>query len=139
MSGENVEIVRAGIEAFNSYFKEGTDPTPRLREFFDPQIEIDFSRRLIDAETYRGYEGAVRFAEQLREPWDDLRIEPREYLDGGERLAVFSRMVGRASQSGIRVDTQVGHVCTLRDGKIIRLDYFGDDRAACLEAAGLSA
>ena len=137
MSAEKVELVRRGIEAFNLYFKERTDPIPRLREFCDPGIEIDFSRRLVDAETYRGYEGAARFAEQLREPWDDFGIEPQEFLDAGDVVVVFSRMVGRAASSGIKVDAEVGHVCTVRDGKIVHIEYFGEDRAACLQAAGL--
>jgi ketosteroid isomerase-like protein len=138
MSEENVELVRRSIEAFNTYFTEGTDPIPRLRQFCDPEIEIDFSRRPVDAETYRGYEGAARFAEQLREPWDDFRINPKEFLDAGEKVAIFSQMVGRASQSGITVDAPVSHVCTVRDGRVVRLEYFGDDRAGCLRAAGLS-
>src|SRR4051794_10503195 len=96
VSKDNVELVRAGIEAFNSFFKEGGDPTPQFRDFLDPEIEIDFSRRLLDAETYRGYEGVVRFGEQLREPWDDFRIEPSEFLQAGQKVVVFSRVVGVA-------------------------------------------
>jgi ketosteroid isomerase-like protein len=139
MSTQPVELVRRSIEAFNLYFKEGSDPIPRLREFCDPDIEIDFSRRLIDAETYRGYEGAARFAEQLREPWDDFRIEPQEFLEADDKVVVFSRMIGHAAHTGIRVDAAVGHVCTVRAGQLVHIEYFGNDREACLRAAGLTA
>ena len=138
MSQENVEIVRQAIEAWNSFFKDGTDPIAALREFCDPDITVDLSRRLIDAETYVGYQGAQRFLEQLREPWEDFQIEPERFMDTDNKVVVFSRVVGNAKQTGINIDSTVGHVCTLRDGKLIRIDYFGEDRGAALEAVGLS-
>jgi uncharacterized protein len=138
MSQENVEVVRRGIEAWNSFFREGTDPIPHLREFCDPDVTLEFSRRLVDAEIYRGYEGARRFLEQLREPWGDFRIEPEKFLDARDKVVVFSRVVGHAKQGRISIDSRVAHMCTVRNGKLIQIEYFGDDRAACLEAAGLS-
>jgi hypothetical protein len=39
----------------------------------------------------------------------------------------------------IKLSVTVGHVLTLRGRKIARSHYFGENRAACLEAAGLSA
>ena len=46
-------------------------------------------------------------------------------------------MIG-LSKSGIKLSQRVGQVWTFRDGKIVRDQYFGDDRAACLQAAGLA-
>lgn len=137
MSQQNVELVRRGIEAWNAFFGVGTDPLPSLREYCDPNVTLEFSRRLIDAETYRGYEGARRFLEQLREPWEDFRIEPERFLAVEDKVVVFSRVVGRAKQVGIDIDSAVAHLCTVRDRKLLRIEYFGEDRAACLEAAGM--
>ena len=46
-------------------------------------------------------------------------------------------MIG-LSKSGIKLSQSVGQLWTFRDGKIVRDQYFGEDRAACLEAAGLA-
>ena len=42
---------------------------------------------------------------------------------------------GRAS--GVEVDVHVANVWTFRDGKPVELKYFGEDRDAAFEAAGL--
>jgi ketosteroid isomerase-like protein len=138
MSRGAVQVVRHGIEAWNAVFNQGADPLTALREFCDPDIEIDFSRRLVDAETYRGYGGAQRFLEQLREPWEEFRIEVGDCIDTGEKVAIIGQLIGRARQSGVTIDSEVAQLCTVRDGRITRIEYFGDDRAGCLTAAGIS-
>lgn len=138
MSEANLDFVRRAIEGWNSFFKQGTDPAPLLREFLDPDVTLEFSRRLIEAEVYRGHVGARRFLEQVREPWDDFQISPEQVLDAGDRVVVFSRVVGHAKQTGISIDSTVAHLLTVRAGKLTHIEYFGEDRAACLEAAGLS-
>jgi hypothetical protein len=44
----------------------------------------------------------------------------------------------RGKGSGTAVEANVRNLWTLRDGKLVELSYLGDDRAAALEAAGLS-
>jgi ketosteroid isomerase-like protein len=60
-------------------------------------------------------------------------------IDAGESVVLFTHNTGLAKSSGIRFGIRVGHVFTFRNGKIVRCQYFGEDRAACLEAAGLAA
>jgi hypothetical protein len=45
---------------------------------------------------------------------------------------------GRGRASGVEVGAHVWNVWKLRDGKFVEWTYFGDDRAAALEAVGLS-
>ena len=138
MSQDHAQLVRAGIEVWNAFFRDGGDPTEHLRTFFDPSVEIDLSRRQLDGEVYRGFDDATRFLEQLREPWEEFRIEPEELLEAGNTVVVFSNLTGRAQQSRITIDTAVAHLVTVRGGRIAAIEYFGEDRAACLEAAGLT-
>lgn len=138
MSQENVEIVKRAIDAFNlSQVLVGAgDPLPWLSEFCDPDIELDLSRRGIDPEIYRGYAGFLRLRGQDSEAFQKAQFVIEKIIDTGESVALFTRNTG-VFKSGIKLDVTVAHVLTLGDGKIVRWQYFGEDRAACLKAAGL--
>jgi hypothetical protein len=47
------------------------------------------------------------------------------------------RISGRGKASGVDVETYVWNVVTFRDDEPVGTTYFGDDRAAAVEAAGL--
>lgn len=99
-------------------------------------MEWDFSRRGLDGEVYHGFEGWLAFARQFSGVWQEFHREVEGLLGAGDSVVVFSRDTGRA-QSGVEVVVSVGQVLTFRDGKIITYRYFGEDRQACLDAAGL--
>ena len=54
-----------------------------------------------------------------------------------DRVFVRVRMAGHGAESGIPFEMEVGHVVTLDDGKIRRLEVYRN-RADALKAAGLS-
>ncbi len=139
MSQQNVEIAKRAMDALNrsNLMVGGGDPLPTLREFCDPDVEWDFSQREIDPEVYHGYEGWSRIAQQFGDAWQELLMDIEEIIDAGNKVVLFTNMIG-LSKSGIRLSQRVGQVWTFRDGKIVRDQYFGDDRAACLQAAGLA-
>jgi ketosteroid isomerase-like protein len=139
LSQENVEIARRAVDALNQsdLMVGGSDPLPTLREFCDPDVEWDFSRRGVDPELYHGHEGWLRIAEQFGDAWQELRLEIEEIIDAGDDVVLFTNMIG-LSKSGIKLSQKVGQVWTFRDRKIIRDRFFGEDRAACLHAAGLA-
>lgn len=64
-------------------------------------------------------------------------MEVEEIIDAGDSLVLFTHNTGLAG-SGIQLGVRVGHVWTLRDGKIVHYQYFGEDLAACLQDAGLA-
>jgi ketosteroid isomerase-like protein len=79
----------------------------------------------------------LRIAQQFGDAWQELRMEIEEIVDAGSNVVLFTNMIG-LSKSGIKLSQSVCQVWTFRDGKIIRDQYFGEDRAACLQAAGLA-
>ncbi len=139
MSQENVESAQRAMHALNQFdlMVGRGDPLPTLREFCDPAVEWDFSRRAIDPEIYHGYDGWLRIAEQFGDAWQELRMEIDEIIDAGDDVVLFTTMLG-LSKSGIRLGMRVGQIWTFRDGKVVLDRYFGEDRAACLKAVGLS-
>jgi ketosteroid isomerase-like protein len=138
MSAENVEIAKRAMDALDQFggVVGGGDPLPPIREFFDPDVEMDLSRQGVDPEVYHGYEGWLRMADQYRAAWQEFRMELEEIIDAGDSVVLFTHNTG-LSRSGIRLGVRVSHIMTFRDGKIVRMQYFGEDRAACLKAAGL--
>jgi ketosteroid isomerase-like protein len=61
-----------------------------------------------------------------------------ELIDAGDKVLAFVRTDGRGKMSGVEVQARVWNVWTFRNGKPAELTYFGEDRAAALEAVGLS-
>ncbi len=84
-----------------------------------------------------GHDGIARFIRNQMEAFDELHVEPLEFIDAGERVVVPIRFGGKARYTGMDVTFAVVHIATLRGGKVARLDMFRD-RAEALEAAGLS-
>jgi ketosteroid isomerase-like protein len=132
MSEENVEIVRAYIDAYN-----GGDLDSALGHLAD-DFEYDGSRalgpdsrRLYDRDGFRDF--LVDFASSWESP---VRIEPHEFLDAGERVIVpwTFHATGR---DGLDLDARVTMVFTVRDGAIAGICMY-QDRGEALEAAGVS-
>ena len=138
MSQHNVEIVRRAVAAFNemNVLVGPDDPLPWLREFCDADVEIDLSRRWIDPDIYCGYEGFLRFRADYSDAWESARFDIEDVIDAGDRVVLFTHNSG-AARSGLRLGVRVGHILTVKAGKIVRWKYFGEDRSACLKAVGL--
>jgi ketosteroid isomerase-like protein len=133
MSEENVELVRRVYVALT----RGDVDT--LRTLSAPDLVVDFSRRLVDPVVLRGRDEALAFFAKTRETWDDWPAwEPQELIDAGDKVVAFIRTTARGKGSGAEVEAHVWNLWTFRDGKLVELGYFGDDRAAALEAAGIS-
>jgi ketosteroid isomerase-like protein len=133
VSEENVEIVRRAYVALT----QGDVDT--LRDLAVPEFVFDFSRRLMDPYVLRGREEALAgFVRETREGWDDWAAwEPQDLIDADDKVVACARISARGKGSGVEVETHVWHLWTIRDGKLVEHIYFGDDRAAALEAAGI--
>ena len=89
------------------------------------------------SDSCRGPEEVKRFWRGLDETFEELRLDPQEAVDGGDRVAVRLRFYGRGKGSGAELDTEMYHqVTTFRDGTMVRIEYFTSWSEA-LEAAGL--
>ena len=134
MSQENVEIVRRQFALLSQ------DDYEAFFDEFPPEGVFDFSRRLIDPVVLRGRDEMRAWMERERQMWegDHVGYEPKELIDAGDKVLALVRVSGRGKASGVEVEAYVWFVATFRDGNPVEMTYFGDDRAAALEAAGLS-
>jgi ketosteroid isomerase-like protein len=111
MSQENVQIVRAAIDAYNrgdwdAFVKDAAS-----------DFEFDLSSQFV-------------------EDWESVWIEPHEFIEADEHVVVPWTMhaVGR---DGIELQTRVTMNWTLRNGAIKRVCMY-QERQEALEAAGLA-
>jgi SnoaL-like domain len=89
-----------------------------------------------DMETvYRGHDGYRRFWRLWLDAFEDIRWDPEEILDFGDKLLVTTRQSGRGSASGIAVSEPVFQLFTLSRGLVISQEDFLD-RMKALRAVG---
>jgi len=129
-SQENVDTVLEAYARFNAGARE-----PSL-EYWDENGEYIASSDDPDADTHRGIEAVRRQYARWVEAYPDLRVEPVEAKGSRDSVFVWVRFIGHGAASGLPIDMELAHVCTLRDGKTVRLAEFSD-RAAALRAAGI--
>jgi ketosteroid isomerase-like protein len=130
MSEENVDKARAFIEAYN---RRDFDAAV---ESFDPEIDWVLPERQ-GFDSCRGPEEVKRFWEGIDETFDELVLRPQEFVDAGDRVATRLRHYGIGKLSGAEIDEELYHqVATFHDGRIVRMEYFGEWSEA-LAAAGL--
>lgn len=130
MSQENVEIVRRQVERFKSSGELSPETCADDLAWHDPP---DFP----DAQVHFEIDGAYRALAIWAAAWTEWQIELEDYVDAGERVLVRGRQWGRGKETGIPVEQPLCLVYLLRDGKVVEVRAFFDERQA-LEAAGLS-
>src|SRR5262245_37742953 len=134
MSEENVEAFKRGFAAFNR-----RDLEANLDEL-DPEVVQHLSLFTMlggGLTVYRGHDGVRELYRDLGEGFAEFRVEITEIRDVGERIVAIGQLRGRGRASGAEVQSPIGYVVELRNGKAIRIDDFFDP-AEALEAAGLS-
>jgi ketosteroid isomerase-like protein len=132
MSDSNVEKVRDFIAAYN---RRDFDAAV---EWFDPQIEWVLPERQ-SSDSCVGPEEVKRFWEGLDNTFEELRLDPQEYVDAGERVATRLRYYGHGKGSGLKIETELYHqVATFSGEQIVRMEYFASWEEA-LEAVGPAA
>ena len=131
MSEENLDLVRRAMEAFPRGVVE------EMLSFLDPELE--WHSAIVggaEGNVYRGHDGFRRWYADSFESFDELRNEWIEFRDLGDRVLALGRVQARGRESGVEIDSPMGWVVTVRDGKILKAEGFLDP-AKALEAAGL--
>jgi ketosteroid isomerase-like protein len=131
MSRENVELYLRAIQAWN----DGDENA------FVALVSDDWEFRTTGTfpgfdPVYRGREGARRFYETLREPWESFVIEVARTIDAGDRVVGLLRFNGRGRGSGAEVSLEYAHVATYVAGEGTMLAGY-TSHVEALEAAGL--
>jgi ketosteroid isomerase-like protein len=137
MSEENTALVRrlygvgdllnASTEQLDSVFRDDLD------ENFEFRLPGDYPE---GEPVFRARQGVDRLVAMLGETWSEWQFEPERFLDAGDQVVVFARIVGRGKASGAPFELETTHVWTIRAGRAMSVHAYRD-RSQALEAAGL--
>ena len=132
MSQKNAEVRNEAVRRFISAF-EGDDEA--FRETLHPEIEwypIEENRT-----PTRGVDAALWNRNAWLDTWDEYRQDVEEVIEEGDSVVASVHIMGRGKGSGVEVDVRFYAQIKVRDDKVVYI-YDHEDRAAALEAAGLS-
>ena len=129
MSQENVEIVRAWIDAFD---RGGIEETMR---YLDPDIEWTTAVTYLKAGTYHGHEGVRQWMQGAFAGWESLRVEPERFVDAAEQVVVPLQIIARG-KTGTHAVFNFTTLAEVQRGMIVRIRNY-TNQAEALEAAGL--
>jgi ketosteroid isomerase-like protein len=107
----------------------GWDPGSEYRpsgELMPPDLEAVFY----------GRDGYLKLWRYWLDAFEDIRWDPEEILDLGDKLLVTAQQRGHGSGSGVAVSERVFQLFIVRRGLVVRQEDFLD-RSKALEAAGL--
>jgi uncharacterized protein len=130
VSEEYVERLRLAYEAFNEGGVEA------VLDRVEPDFRLMDRESAPDRSTLVGGEGIMELVRLNMEVFDELHLEPTDFLDRGEIVIVVLRMSVRGRASGVEVDSEAAHVWEFSEGRAVRMQIYADRRRA-LDALGL--
>jgi uncharacterized protein len=130
VSEQNVEIVRRFYEAWG----RGEISVPV--ELMDPEVEYVNPEGAIEPGTRRGIPAFEEAVATVFDAWEYWRGEPDRLEAVDDRVIAVVRYRARGRSSGLEVEGVESALWTLRDGRVVRYEWFhGPDDA--FRAAGL--
>jgi ketosteroid isomerase-like protein len=132
VSRQDLELVRSMLETLNERGVEAA--MDQIHPDFEGVTPPELSP---EPDTYRGHEGIRRYFAGFEGVMDEVRWEADELMEApGDRVVAGIRLVTRSVATGLELELAVWQVCTVRDGKVLRIDGFAK-REDALRAAGI--
>ena len=130
MTDANAEIVRRFYETWS----RGELPGPA--DCMDPDIEYVNPEGAIEPGTRRGIAEFSAALSKTFEAWEYWRAEPEELREVGDHVVAVLTYRTKGRGSGVEIEGRESALWTLRDGKVIRYEWFHgvDDAAAAARA-----
>ena len=131
MASENLRTIKDGFEAFNA---EGVDG---ILPFIHPEFEATTPPELAsEPDTYRGHDGVRRWFDSFYEVMDEIRWEPHEFHEVGERVVADFTLKARGKTTGLEFGQHAFQVWDFRDGKAVGVSLYPTFEEAMAAAGG---
>jgi ketosteroid isomerase-like protein len=132
VSRQDLEVVRSMLETLNERGVEAA--MDQIHPDFEGVTPPELSP---EPDTYRGHEGIRRYFAGFEGVMDEVRWEADELMEApDDRVVAGIRLLTRSVTTGLELELPVWQVCTVRDGKVLRIDGFAK-REDALRAAGI--
>lgn len=125
----NVQVARNIFEAF------GRGDAPALLAFVSEDVlwAIEGPSSVPYYGERRGHAGVMDFLAKLNGSVEFERFEPREFIDGGDKIVVLGTERGSVRATNKTLDNDWAMVFTVRDGKVVQFRCY--ENTAVVEAA----
>jgi ketosteroid isomerase-like protein len=117
------DALKAGFEHSFSLF--GTEDLDGAVANMDPDVEWEHQpgTGALEEGVYRGREKVRSLLERLREAWQDIGVDVRDVVDGGNEFTVHAVIHARGRISEIALDAECEYVLEFRDSKAVRVRF----------------
>jgi uncharacterized protein len=132
VSDSNLDIVSSLYDAWRSDAPEAAPVA-----FLDDEFEYVNPPYAVHPGTRHGKDGWIAAIRNLSESFESWGHVPGEMIDAGDRVVVMTTFHACGRGSSVAVEKFEPHIWTLRDGKVIRFEWF-NERDEALQAAGLA-
>jgi ketosteroid isomerase-like protein len=129
VSATNVDLVR---RVYDALLRDDLDAA---LEFMDEEIEYVNPDYAVEAGRRYGHAGIRANVENMRVSFEHWRFEPEEFVDVGDQVAVVGTFRARGRDSGIEIERRQSRLWTIRDGKVVRYQWF-DGPAEAMDRTG---
>lgn len=128
MSAENKNVV----QSFYAAWARGDIPGPT--HLLHPAVEYVNPAGAVEPGTRSGLAAFTQAVEKVYEAWEYWRGEVEQLQAAGDQVAAVVRYTARGRGSGVEVEGRESAIWTVRDGKVVRYEWFhgADDAAAAL-------
>jgi ketosteroid isomerase-like protein len=134
--GDTALVTQENVELVNRWMESFVDDADVFRDTLHPDIEwCPFEDN--HTPSY-GVEGAMRIRNGWLDAWEEMQADLEQIVENGDSVVASIHVTGRGKSSGVEVDVRLHMLFKIRDEKIAYI-FEHTDRAAALEAAGLSA
>jgi ketosteroid isomerase-like protein len=124
-----IEVVRKALDAFNRRDAEA------MVELGSDDFVYDWTRSIApNRGIYRGLDGMVEFVEDQWSAFEEITIEPSDFLVRGCHVVVPATVHGRG-RGGVAVSANSAQLFTFEDGRLVRITLY-QERDEALAAAG---
>jgi uncharacterized protein len=124
MSAANVDLVRRIYDALLQ------DDLDAALQFMDQEIEYVNPDYAVESGRRYGHEGIRANVENTRVSFGYWRFLPEELIDAGDEVVVVGRFSARGRDSGLEIDRRQSRLWAIRNGKVVRYQWFdGPDEA----------
>lgn len=127
---ETVRQVYSNFEVLGRAKAERPDMKPLLSLYSDDvEWHVPAMENVPFAGPRRGIAGVRDFFAAITEGLEVLQFEPREYIAQGDKVVALGRYSWRVRATGREFSSDFAHVCTIRNGKIVRFHEYMDTAA----------
>jgi len=95
-----------------------------LVAYVDPAVTVHDRHEHPEASVYEGRDGFLRFTRTDRAAFDEVRYEPKEFIERGPYVIVPITQRGRGKGSAVGIEESIVNVWRLRDGRCVELRIY---------------